>query len=192
VRDQIAVLDVRNQSNVSRLIKSVQDGAYQIRANLPDKIPDEAKSDNYIAAHAKLADLSSKNFFNLVDVVHLWMKVGDFSRAHKTADLVLDASDKKRVQQEIAAAQAKAAISTSPNSPGPSKVSEWLEKLTDDNASNDCPLNTAPFRDLAGYLKTLPANDHPQDVFKSLRETAETIVAAQDVVHQMLKAQLGK
>ena len=128
---------------------------------------------------------------------------GDISGAQKTANLIKDAFRKSLTQSTIAEAQAKAGLTNAPNSARQSApvtqpliqpvipVSDWLEKLDDDNTS-DCPLNTEPFLDLAGYLKSLPPSDNPQEVFESLRKTAEKILTAQNIIRQMLKRQAKK
>jgi tetratricopeptide (TPR) repeat protein len=64
VKEQIAVLEVRSQSNILRLIKTVQDAASQFSGETKEN--------------------------NLGEVVELWAKAGDFTSAFKTADLVQD------------------------------------------------------------------------------------------------------
>lgn len=73
-------------------------------------------------------------------------------------------------------------------------VSDWIAKLDDDRSvayfENDrCPLNTAPFLDLANYLKSLSPSDNPRKVFESLEYAAKTIVTAQNVISGILKQQ---
>src|ERR1051325_2166828 len=58
VKEQIAVLDVRNQSNVSRLVKSVQDAASQLSGSYKSN--------------------------GMEDVAKLWAKAGDIKAALKT------------------------------------------------------------------------------------------------------------
>lgn len=127
---------------------------------------------------------------------------GDIAGAQKNADLIQDANSKSRALSTIAEAQTKADIAKKPNSTRQStsaipiqpiiKVSDWLKKLDDDNKSNDCPLNTGPFLDLAGYLKIVPSSGDPQTIFNSLNETAETIVKAQKIITGMLKQEAKK
>lgn len=71
-------------------------------------------------------------------------------------------------------------------------VSDWLQKLDNGDQSNDCPLNTGPFLDMAVYLKSLSPSSDPQKVFNSLHKTARTIVKAQNVIQQMLRQGAGK
>ncbi|MBP6005205.1 MAG: hypothetical protein KA746_17385 [Pyrinomonadaceae bacterium] len=71
-------------------------------------------------------------------------------------------------------------------------VSDWLDLLDDDDTTNYCPLNTGPFRDLTGYLKSLPTSSDPKSVFESQLHTAEKLVKAQIVVQQLLKQQAPK
>ena len=121
---------------------------------------------------------------------------GDIAGAQKTAALIKDASYKRYAQAVIAEAQAAGIIIT-PNSTRQSTsdtqpsiqpvitVSDWLKKLDDD-------LNTEPFLDLTGYLKSLPPSDKLWNVFESLLKTAQKIVTAQNVIHKMLKPQTAQ
>jgi tetratricopeptide (TPR) repeat protein len=185
VKEQIAVLEVRNQSNVSRLIKTVQDAANQTSAD---------KSEN------------------LCFVARLWVKAGDILEAVKIVDRIqaADFSDadvcKARAKREIAAAQE---ISNAPH-PSPQStantnppiqrvvnVSDWLYELdgklyTSSGSlisTNKARLSTEPFLDLAGYLKSLPPSDKPQNIFHSLYETAAELVGEQVVIQGLLKRQ---
>jgi len=65
----------------------------------------------------------------------------------------------------------------------------WLLLLDDNDRSHNCPLNSAPFLDLSGYLKSLPSADDPQMAFDALRDTADGLVMAQVVISRMLKQQ---
>jgi tetratricopeptide (TPR) repeat protein len=186
VKEQIAVLEVRNQSNLLRLIKTVQDAANQTSVN---------KSEN------------------LCFVARLWVKVGNISEAVKIVDRIqaADFSDadvcKARAKREIAAAQE---ISNAPH-PGPQStadtkppiqpvvtVADWTHELDGITVflggavlrdSTPALLSTEPFLDLAGYLKSLPPSDKPQNVFHSLHETAAELVGGQVVIQGMLKRQ---
>ena len=81
VKEQIAVLKVRNQSNVSRLIKSVNDAASRISGWEKDG--------------------------NLTSVAGLWAKTGDITAAFKTADLIQNDIYKDSAKKRIAEAQAE-------------------------------------------------------------------------------------
>ena len=80
VKEQIAVLEVRNESNVSRLIKTVQDAAGQ----LPDNDP------------------------QLISVTILWAGAGDIAGAQKTTDLIRHSLMKSRALVIVAKAKIKA------------------------------------------------------------------------------------
>jgi len=71
-------------------------------------------------------------------------------------------------------------------------VSDWVNNLDDKVAQpaqySVCPLNTEPFLDLAGYL-TGQHSDDPDKLFDVLKETAEKIIKAQNVIDKMLKQQ---
>ena len=141
------------------------------------------------------------------DIAGYQVKAGDITEAQQTTDLIQNAGLKSQAQAGIAEAQAKMApTSNSAPSASPATVAQapvrpavpvitardWLNKLDDKSTYSDCALNTDPFLNLAGYLKSLPPSDDPQKVFQGLRETAEKIVTAQNVIDQMLKQQAKK
>ena len=64
-------------------------------------------------------------------------------------------------------------------------VSDWLKMLEGD-------LNSRPYLDLAGYLKSLPKGDDAQKMFEGLRDTTENFVQARNVVNEMLKRLVNK
>lgn len=124
---------------------------------------------------------------------------GDIAGALKTVNLIQNANWKKLAQSEIAEAKTgsanalnstrQATSSTKPSIQPAIPVFDWLKKLDDGDKSNDCPLNTEPFLDLAGYLESLRSSGEPQKYFESLHATAKKIVRAQNVIEGMLKQQ---
>ena len=209
VKEQIAVLEVKSQSNLSRLINVVQDAAGQIREEPPPT--SMARDKSYI----------------LNQVSMLWLAVGDTARAQKAAELIQTANWKDSAFENIASKQIKAgevadasrtagriqskdqrnkvqkaiddaAATTQPESQPVVEVRDWLEKLTTLTArpshwNAGLSLNTELFLDLDGYLKSLPppsAGLHAH--FWALDETAGKIIAAQNFIRKMLKAQIGK
>jgi hypothetical protein len=209
VKEQIAVLEVRNQSNVSRLIKVAQDAAGQIREEPPPT--SMARDKSYI----------------LNQVSMLWLSAGDIVRAQKAAEVIQTANWKDSALENIANAQARAgnvadasrtagriqskdqrnkaqkaiadaAAKTEPESKAVVKASDWLDKLGSERSapshwtSGFGSLNTELFLDLNGYLKSLPppsAGLHAH--FWALQETAGKIIDAQKAIDEMLKAQIG-
>ena len=166
-----------------------------------------------IAGAQKTADLIQgipDQSFARYNIAKAQIEAGDLAGAQKTADLIQEAQWKGPARSAIAQAQASAGNNAAaPNArrqppastpqavPQPSTqpvamVSDWLKKLDDSSGSGDYALNTPPFLDLAGHLKSLPRSDTAYAAFKSLRETAEKIVTAQNVVHQMMKQQARK
>jgi hypothetical protein len=146
--------------------------------------------------------------FAEVSIANAQIKNGDMAgakstlaAAQKTADRIEGADDKASGQKSIAQAQAKAGLANTPSSThqstsvnppsiqSPVAVTAWIEKLDDSVLIHGCPLNTGPFLDLAGYLKSRPPSDGPREVFESLHQTAKTIVGAQNVITGMLKQQ---
>ena len=163
------------------------------------------------------------------DVAVAQARSGDIAGAQKTSDSIQRADYKSLAQIAIAKAQAKAGITSTPNSTRPSTsgtqpqiqpaitITDWLKRLDDNIEGNDCPLNTGPFLDLGGFLRSLPTvfpsippaaaralsaaaletlygksrppSENPLLFFDSLYETAETIVRARNVITGMLKQQ---
>jgi tetratricopeptide (TPR) repeat protein len=102
VKEQISVLDVRNQSNVSNFIRSVQAAASQMSG-------------------WKKAD-------GLQRVVGLWAKAGDITAALNTADLCEDKdSSKSYAYYVVAEAQAKAG-----DIAGARKTADMISRKSDD------------------------------------------------------------
>jgi parvulin-like peptidyl-prolyl isomerase len=135
-------------------------------------------------------------------IVDAHIRTGGYSEgAFTAADLIKEPQYKTFVRQKIFHAQSKGYISNQPDSTQWSAsnrqflgqrsitVTDWLNKLDDDDKNNDCALNTEPFLGLAGYLKSLPPSNDPQTIFKGLQETADKLVTAQNVIHDMLKQQ---
>jgi hypothetical protein len=146
-----------------------------------------------IAGAKRTADRISSDYSSqslnpaLAVIAEAQAKAGDVKGALKTANRIKDAFAKGYAQQLIAGVQAKDSkvkdISSNP------QVSAWLNKLDDSNPFNDCPLNTAPFLDLAAHLKSLPSVDKDWEVFGQVNQTARSIAWAQFTLDQMLKQQ---
>ena len=140
---------------------------------------------------------------------------GDFAGAQKTVDLMPDDVYKKIARDSVATYAKSHAANTPPSqskSRSAVKASDWLTRLDDthpaaflEGANDTVPLGHALIMDMPGYLKALPASyktpaermnyrfERPaedQRVFDALRETAERLIHAQNVVSRMLKAQL--
>lgn len=117
---------------------------------------------------------------------------GDIAGAQKNAELIRHAYLKVQAQQAIVEAQAMVDTTNERKSTSGRpiqsivKASDWLKRLDDSDEINDCAMNTAPFLDLAAYLKSLPPSNDPEEVFRSLNDVAEKIVKAQVVVSRML------
>jgi tetratricopeptide (TPR) repeat protein len=126
---------------------------------------------------------------------------GDIAGAQKTIDRMSASGNKERGQLAINRIQAEVGAPKIPLASRPpsssaqlpvkpvTTVSDWLKNLDDSNGYGYCPLNTEPFLDLAGYLKSLPQSDDPEEVFHSLYGTAAKLVKAQNVIQKMLKQQ---
>lgn len=155
-----------------------------------------------VKTNAELAD-ADKRAYSLYNIVKAQAEVKDFVGAAKNAELIQVSKYKEFAVRAIAEESAKA---NDPVMPGPAQTlqpvvakssppartaADWV-KMLDDNSRYGVALNTEPFLNLAGYLKSLPPSDNPEKVFESLHETAKTIVKAQNVITAMLKEQAGK
>lgn len=124
---------------------------------------------------------------------------GDMTGAENTIARIQDTEWKDFTRKAVAETGAKADPSGPPSIPVLSvtdippphpasiTVSDWIQKLDDAGENDRCSLKTAPFLDLAGYLKSLPPADGAQSVFESLQAATVKTVTARYVITQMLK-----
>jgi tetratricopeptide (TPR) repeat protein len=147
----------------------------------------------------------------LQEVVEAQARSGDITGAQKTVDLMPDDIFKKFARDFVAKFGAANVHPSKPEDQPAVKGSDWLYNL--DNTyevpflGNRAPLKMPLFLDLAGYLKSLKASyktpaermgyslEKPGDdkrFFDALHETAEGLISAQIVIHQMLKQRSGK
>jgi len=196
--------DITEALNTADLI---QDAHFKDEA-LSDIAKAQAKAGDVTGA-LKTADLiqnagdnKDKAYEAIVDAQIMGAAVGagDIAGAQKTAELIQDVSSKGFAQSAIARAKASQEnwVIFSPRTAAQPlnlaaipviRAVDWLNKLDDGNPSADCALNTEPFLDLAGYLKSLPPSDNPQEVFKGLEDVAKKYVTAQNTIDRMLKLQ---
>lgn len=66
------------------------------------------------------------------------------------------------------------------------KVNLWIKRLDDNSTYYDAALNTGPFLDITTELKSIPASD-PNKYFDGLKNTADKIVKAQNLIVKMMK-----
>jgi len=111
VKGEIDTLDVRGQSNVSRLIKSVQDAASQARDNQEFYLGQVAglwAEAGDLATAAKITDHIQDPFrksYARASIAEGQMGAGDFAGALKTAELVQEPKAKSEALEAIAGAQ---------------------------------------------------------------------------------------
>jgi tetratricopeptide (TPR) repeat protein len=98
----------------------------------------------------------------------------------------MGATEEEQTNQAVVVAEIQAAVQ--PAIPA-IKVSDWLEKLDGDNEYGVCALNTKPFLDFASYLASIPSSNDAQTQFRALKDAAEKIIKAQNVIDMMLKLQ---
>jgi hypothetical protein len=110
--------------------------------------------------------------------------IGDIAGARKTADEIQYTPTKMEMRNCIAEALAK-------KIPAPT-VSNWLHKLDDSDPYHYAALNTAPFLDLTGYLKSLSSSEISSEIFYARRDALENIVKAQKIIDQMLELQAAQ
>ena len=134
----------------------------------------------------------------LSGIAYAQVKAGDIAgaqstlaSAQKARELIQEAELRNSVQVADMQSMLDGAgpPSEHPASQPATTVADWLGKLDEAGETNDGALNTGPFLDLAGYLKSRPPADDPRSAFEALRATAETLVTAHNVVHQMLQRQ---
>ena len=173
-------------------------------ANAQAEAGDIAGAKITLASAIKTAGLIPSGYIKvgqLRAIAEIQIIVGDVSgakaaltNAQRIAELIEDAYDKGQAQKELAVTQAKAPIA----------VSDWIETLDEEDKTGIypygrviplipyhrvIPLNSEPFLDLRGYLKSLPPSNNPQKVFNDLIAAVNKIIAAQNDIHRMLKQQ---
>lgn len=199
VKEQITVLEVKAQSDISRLLRTLQDAAKQT---------------------------SDYRDENLRFVATLWAESGDVDAAVKVTDLILNLLYKRRAQRDIVRFhvlagmpgqnsdalkallsecgdcramldEAKTQTKSDVVNAQDGRTFEWLYTLNggcrsraDMVCSGKGLLNAEPFLDLAGYLKSLPRSNDPQQMFASLHGTAKEIATAKNVLDRMLRQQV--
>jgi len=133
------------------------------------------------------------------------LKAGDFADALQSVNQIEDAKTKSWAQSAIDKARAKASEKENPPAVVNSAkiksiphyaipvvpVLDWLRRLDDDRNESFhlCALNTAPFLDLASYLRTLPPSDNASTVFIGLSGVVQKIIDAHQCIDTMLKKQ---
>jgi hypothetical protein len=72
------------------------------------------------------------------------------------------------------------------------KLSDWLKMLDDGDQSHVRALDTAPFLDLAAFLKSMPPDSDPKSSFATEEWTIESVAKAQLDIDAMLSRQARK
>jgi tetratricopeptide (TPR) repeat protein len=172
--------------------------AQQNIAKAQAKAGDIKDAKETFASALRAVDLIDAAYYKnstLVDISNDQVYSGDYEGAQKTANQISDAKRKSTQLRQIARyaylqnnPELIITRTTVADVLPVITVSSWLEKLDDTDLNHDCPLNTDPFLDLVGYL-TAQHSDDPQKLYTALYHTAEKMVNAQNVIHQMLKQQ---
>ena len=150
----------------------------------------------------------------LVGIVEAQLECGDIEGAQKATGMITVSSYKDIAVAEIIEAQKKLAAAqdapvvikdtinktiTKTDTSNVQKkdevnlinLAEWIKKLDDDVEKDDCPLKTEIFLDLDSYVKSLLRSDDSGEVYGRLKNSAEKIVKARNIIMQSLKAQIG-
>jgi hypothetical protein len=137
VKAEIDWRDVKNELNLSILIKTVQDAVPPIR---------DKGNERTLA----------QDEFDLVNVAQLWARADDFAAASKTAEPTQDPSFRRLALELIKSQMDRVSAARSEPIVQPA-VRDWLHILDQDNKGvihGSCALNTDPFLDVAAYLKS--------------------------------------
>jgi len=150
-----------------------------------------------IVGAMKTADrLQEPNFTGSIrySIVKTQVRNGEIAAAQGTADLIPDGVSKEWAQYAIQNRQPIVPGRYDVHLPFERELLDrsitqdlWLSLLDDTDPIHDCPLNTAPFLDLANQLNSQPSADDPQLVFDALCDAADRISLARHVIDQMLK-----
>ena len=134
----------------------------------------------------------------MANIAEAQLKIGDIEGAQKTVRMIKVSRYKDIIDAEIAEAQKKPLdikneqkTLAATQEPTDIKLSDWIKKLDDDVEKDDCPLKTEIFLDLDSYLKSLLRSDDSGEVYGRLKNSAEKIVKARNIIMQSLKAQIG-
>ena len=206
---EAAMEQIKNQEYIGFSLSGLADKArYDIATVRSDLVKAQAMNGD-IAGALKTADLLQddagypRKSFALLHISEAQATSGDLAGARKTVVLIAHAGVKDQAADRIAKAKAnprspvvKASMSPTPASQPPDRPrisdTDWITKLNDSEMSGDCPLNSRPFLDLAGYLQSLPSSDDPRQFFEKLRATADKLIRAQHIVYNMLEQQLKR
>lgn len=109
VREQIAVLDTRNQSSVSRLLKTAQDVADQISGTYHEE--------------------------NLLRVVKLWLDSGDMTAALKAANLIKGKNNRAEYWRSMAQLRVASAQANAGDIAGSQKTADLIQNASEKSSA---------------------------------------------------------
>ncbi|WP_332776321.1 hypothetical protein [Polaromonas sp.] len=192
--------------DINGALKTVNEIVGDKTSALRDIISAQVKAGDYrgaVKTNGEVRD-DDKRSYNLYEIAKAQAQARDFDGAAKNAELIQIVKYKEWATNAIAGERAKTNNPVVPTpaptpestaakrSPVPSMTAEDWIKMLDDKSQYGAALNTEPFLNLAGYLKSLPPSDNPHRVFDSLHKAAETLVKAQNMIAAMLKQQARK
>lgn len=135
----------------------------------------QAGTGDLAGAHmtTELLDTDGSKSWAQLAIVDAYVKNGNLAAAQATAELIHDPVPKQSARDAIA--------NRKPMVPGrydSRDACNGLSHLDDGDRTHDAPLNSAPFLNLSGHLKSLSTSDDPQAVFDAFRDTADTLLKA--------------
>jgi hypothetical protein len=108
VKEQLRLLLIKSQSNVSQLIRSVQNAAVQIKWQFMEEVASLWGESGDITSALKIVDLTDRKDLTKYSIAETQIETGDILGAQKIADLIEDRGVKSDAQAAIAKAQAEA------------------------------------------------------------------------------------
>ena len=191
VKEQIAVLDVKNQSNISQLIKSVEGAANQISDNAP-------KLANVAALWAEVGDItaalktadripegSTWKISAQTTIVRHQIDAGDIVGAQRHALLIQHADTKRWALLQIAQAQARNGdiLGAQKTVVEAQRAADIIQKVEDkSNAQSDIATTQANINDIAGARKTAELIHDPYYECFALLQIAQAQAKGDDIV----------
>ena len=124
-----------------------------------------------------------------LSIVEAYVRNNDIEAATKTRELIKEAVPGQWAQHAIENGR--------PMVPGRYTIpadayDDWLAKLDESDRTHICPLKAAPFLGLSVYLRSFLDGKNSQELFDMLRDTADVLVMAQAIIHEMMMREVDQ
>lgn len=153
------------------------------------RLGDRAAAATTLAAAREVAIGDPDDYFRcngVLEVAALQARWGESAAARETMATAMAGSGSGKNTWHKLWPQRKAILEKLGLHPTPADTTaEWLACLADDEEYGNCPLNAAPFLDLAAHLQSLPANN-ADGILEGMYTAARQMVAAQGTIHDLL------